>query len=244
MGEIRAFSGDYAPGGWMRCEGQSLSTSSNQALFSILGTTYGGNGSTSFNLPDLRNRVPIGADPNHPLGSVTGANSLTMTTAQMPAHTHTVTGGITGSTGSGSPMSNMQASLALHYIIAPGGMYYHISEVTLFAGNFAPSGWIICDGRSLPVAQNTVFYSRIGNTYGGNSSNFNIPDMRGRTAIGTGQGAGLTNRALGAVTGAEEVTVGTGHIPAHTHTYSPTPAARLAAQAMGRACPTCSPPWH
>lgn len=95
IGEIIMFAGNFAPRGWALCEGQLLSISSNQALFSILGTTYGGDGRTTFALPDLRGRAPIqpGAGPgltNRQLGQKGGGETVTLTTGEIPSHSHTV----------------------------------------------------------------------------------------------------------------------------------------------------------
>jgi microcystin-dependent protein len=95
LGEIRLFSGNFAPVGWAMCDGSLLAISQNTALFSILGTTYGGNGTTNFALPDLRGRVPMGAGQGsgltlRNLGEAGGVEQVTLTTAQMPAHTHAV----------------------------------------------------------------------------------------------------------------------------------------------------------
>jgi len=96
IGEIRMFGGTFAPRNWAFCAGQLLSISQNTALFSILGTTYGGNGQTTFALPDLRSRSPIGVGQgpglsNISLGEVSGVENVTILTTQMPAHTHTAT---------------------------------------------------------------------------------------------------------------------------------------------------------
>lgn len=93
LGEIRMFAGNFAPRGWAFCAGQILSISQNTALFSLLGTTYGGNGQTTFALPDLRGRAPVssGQGPglsNYNLGEMAGSESVTLLTSQMPAHTH------------------------------------------------------------------------------------------------------------------------------------------------------------
>ncbi|MCG7408498.1 tail fiber protein [Paenibacillus sp. ACRRX] len=88
IGEIRMFSGSYAPQGWALCNGQLLSISENEVLFTLLGTTYGGDGQTNFALPDLRGRVPIHNTPTYPLGSRSGTETVTLTSAQLPVHSH------------------------------------------------------------------------------------------------------------------------------------------------------------
>jgi microcystin-dependent protein len=95
LGEIRIFGGNFAPVGWALCEGQLLSISQNAALFSILGTTFGGNGTNTFALPDLRGRLPIGPGTGpglapYTLGQQGGTESVTLLASQMPAHTHAV----------------------------------------------------------------------------------------------------------------------------------------------------------
>jgi len=103
LGEIRLFAGTYAPYQWAFCDGSILSISQNTGLFALLGTQYGGNGTTTFALPDLRNRVPIhyGQGPglsDRFIGETGGAASFTMISAEMPAHTHSVTGNSTPAT--------------------------------------------------------------------------------------------------------------------------------------------------
>ena len=92
MGEIRMFAGSFAPAGWMFCEGQLLPISENDALFVVLGTTYGGDGESTFALPDLRGRVPIhqGTQAGIPytIGEMGGVESVTLSVNQIPAHTH------------------------------------------------------------------------------------------------------------------------------------------------------------
>jgi len=95
LGEIRMFAGNFAPKGWAFCQGQLLLIAQNQALFALLGTTYGGDGRTTFALPDLRGRVPVGFGQgpglsNRVIGQQFGTETVTLTTAQMPAHSHTV----------------------------------------------------------------------------------------------------------------------------------------------------------
>ena len=97
VGEIRMFAGNFAPRGWAFCDGQLLAISQNDALFSLLGTIYGGDGRTTFGLPDLRGRVPIhagsgsGLSPRR-LGAKSGAETVTLITKQLPSHTHPVKG--------------------------------------------------------------------------------------------------------------------------------------------------------
>jgi len=95
LGEIRAIAFNFPPKGWAFCNGQLLSIQQNQALFAILGTTYGGNGQTTFALPDLRGRSPLhfGQSPglsNYVLGQAAGTEGVTLIQSQMPAHNHLV----------------------------------------------------------------------------------------------------------------------------------------------------------
>lgn len=107
LGEIRMFAGNFAPRGWALCQGQLLSIAQNQALFSILGTTYGGNGQTTFALPDLRGRVPVGPGQGPGLAYVNpgesgGFPSTTLTVSQLPAHTHSASVNVPMSTSVGT----------------------------------------------------------------------------------------------------------------------------------------------
>ncbi|WP_426305667.1 phage tail protein [Acidovorax facilis] len=88
LGEIRLLPFDWPPKGWMTCQGQTLAINSNQALFSLLGTNYGGDGVTTFQLPDLRGRSIRHAAPDAPLGTKAGQEAVTLSLTQMPAHTH------------------------------------------------------------------------------------------------------------------------------------------------------------
>lgn len=89
LGEIRIVGFNFAPRGWAYCDGQILPINQNQSLYSLLGTTYGGDGRTSFALPDLRSRTPIHRGDGHPLGQKSGAETVTLTAAEIAAHTHT-----------------------------------------------------------------------------------------------------------------------------------------------------------
>lgn len=88
VGEIRMFAGNFAPAGWMFCEGQLLPISENETLFQLLGTTYGGDGESTFALPDLRGRIPIHQGNGFILAETGGAEEITLTVNQIPAHSH------------------------------------------------------------------------------------------------------------------------------------------------------------
>ena len=88
VGEIRMFAGNFAPAGWMLCDGQQLPISENETLFNIIGTTYGGDGQSTFNLPNLQSRVPIHQGNGFILGEAAGTESVTLTTQQIPVHNH------------------------------------------------------------------------------------------------------------------------------------------------------------
>lgn len=88
VGEIRMFAGNFAPAGWMFCEGQLMPISENETLFQLIGTTYGGDGESTFALPDLRGRIPIHNGNGFILAETGGAEEITLTAAQIPAHTH------------------------------------------------------------------------------------------------------------------------------------------------------------
>ncbi|RZL30493.1 MAG: phage tail protein [Rubrivivax sp.] len=105
IGEVRLFGGNFAPSGWLLCEGQRLPIAEYEALFQLIGTTYGGDGQNTFALPDLRGRVPLhwgegsGMSPRNP-GEAGGTETVTLTAAQMPRHTHALTASTATATGS------------------------------------------------------------------------------------------------------------------------------------------------
>ncbi|WP_042167114.1 phage tail protein [Paenibacillus gorillae] len=104
LGEIRIFGGNYAPVGWALCDGSIVQIAENEALYVLLGTTYGGDGISTFALPDLRGKLPIHMSPNYPLGSIGGSESVTLMTSQLPAHTHFVAANANASD-SGAPQN-------------------------------------------------------------------------------------------------------------------------------------------
>lgn len=97
----------------------------------------------------------------------------------------------------------------------------YIAEIRMFAGTFAPNGWLKCEGQALPIAQYSALFSLLGTTYGGNGiTTFNLPDLRGRVPMHSGQGPGLSPRALGQMGGAESVTLTINNLPAHSHSLN------------------------
>jgi len=92
VGEIRMFAGNFAPAGWMFCEGQLLPISENETLFQLIGTTYGGDGESTFALPDLRGRIPVHQGNGFILAETGGAEEITLTVNQIPIHSHPLQG--------------------------------------------------------------------------------------------------------------------------------------------------------
>lgn len=247
LGEVTWIAHNQVPSGWMRADGQTLDIAQHSALFSILGTTYGGDGRTNFSLPDLRGRAVVGEGQgpglvSRPLGSKVGQHEETLTDAHLPAHMHDFVGSSnqTGSTGGGQAQSHHQPSLALTNIFALQGLFPsrsleeepadpglpqrlgsgepYLASVSMFAGNFAPRAWASTDGQILPISQHSANFSLVGTTYGGNGrTNFSLPDLRGRIALGEGQGPGLFSRFLGSTDGLESSSLSMFNIPSHVH---------------------------
>lgn len=145
IGEIKMFAGNFAPQGWAKCEGQLLPIAQYTALFSLLGTTYGGDGQTTFGLPDLRGRVPIGPGNGPGLqpiawGQKLGANTNTLTTSQMPQHSHTINAVATDGNQS-TPQGNLPAGtkfLDPEYSDASSGYIQMNSNMVNDAGQSQP----------------------------------------------------------------------------------------------------------
>jgi len=96
VGEIRMFAGNFAPAGWMFCEGQLLPISEYETLFNLIGTTYGGDGQSTFALPDLRGRIPLHFGNGFTLAETGGVETITLTVSQIPAHSHAFLGSSSG----------------------------------------------------------------------------------------------------------------------------------------------------
>ncbi len=160
LGEIHLFSFAFPVKGWALCNGQILPIAQNQALFSLLGTTYGGNGQTTFALPDLRGRMPIHNLPT--LGEAGGAEAVTLSLAQMPAHTHTLLAS-DNNTHATSPAGRAFGSVEQNglnmFRPADGSAALHTSSITNAGGNAPHSNmqpYAVC---SFQIALQGVFPS-------------------------------------------------------------------------------------
>lgn len=109
VGEIRIFGGNFAPNGWLLCQGQTLSIAENETLFNLIGTTYGGDGVQTFQLPNLNSRVPIHQGPGFVIGQLGGEEHVTLTTQQIPSHTHLAEARSVGGSAT-SPTGNVWAA--------------------------------------------------------------------------------------------------------------------------------------
>ncbi len=133
IAEIFMFAGTFAPRGFAFCNGAIMSIAQNQALFALLGTTYGGNGQTTFALPDLRGRVPVGTGtgpglPNMVLGQLAGSPTHTLISTEMPAHTHTATASLRANSGAAND------SLPTGNYLAEGSIYNSATNTQMNAG--------------------------------------------------------------------------------------------------------------
>ena len=94
----------------------------------------------------------------------------------------------------------------------------YVGEIRMFAGNFAPAGWMLCEGQLLPISENETLFQLIGTAYGGDGEEtFGVPNLSGRVPVHQGQGPGLTNRTIGELGGVETVTLTTGQLAGHSH---------------------------
>jgi microcystin-dependent protein len=136
VGEIKMFAGNFAPRGWMFCEGQLLPISENETLFNLIGTTYGGDGQSTFALPDLRGRLPIHQGNGFTLANTGGAEQITLTTQQIPTHNHAMVA-------SGNPANQITGqngvvaappSLSMYYASPPDAAL-NAATMTTVGGN-------------------------------------------------------------------------------------------------------------
>lgn len=189
LGEIRLFSFTHGPKGWALCNGQFMHIEGNQELFSLLGTTYGGDGITTFALPDLRRRVPVHSGNGIELGEK----------GSEKCNTQNVSGIVT--------KNLLQPYTVANYCIALEGVNPKgnsdniiepfIGEIRIFAGKYPPRGWALCNGQFLSTEQYPELFNVLETRYGcEDKGKFAIPDFRGRVAIQHGGELGLIPRVL------------------------------------------------
>jgi microcystin-dependent protein len=241
VADINMFAGNFAPRGTASTDGQLLAISQNQALFSLVGTIYGGDGRTTFGLPDLRGSLPIheGLGPglsDYRLGQRGGVEDVALGVTQLPSHDHPSDNPVLP-TGGSQLHTNIQPYETVNYIVATQGVYPSrssdlsdietngadpfIGEVRMFAGNFAPRGWAFADGQLLPISPNLALFSLLGTIYGGDGrTTFALPELRGRVPVHPGSGPGLRTWRLGETYGVENVTLSVSEMPSHTHNYT------------------------
>ncbi|MEK7951807.1 phage tail protein [Luteolibacter soli] len=231
-GELRLFAGDFAPSGWALAQGQLLSIDEYPDLYAALGTAWGGDGVSTFALPDLRGRVPVGAGQgpgltSRTLGQTFGSETTVLSGLNLPAHTHGYGGASTSSSGTSTPIDTVQPSAAIQIGIVTLGLFpqvghngyngHTLGEIVMYAGAL-PADVTPADGRTLPINSNNALHQVVGDVYGGNGqTTFGLPDFRGRTPMGRGTGSGLTARALAEKVGVETHVVTPAEMPAHQH---------------------------
>lgn len=235
LGEIILSADGVVPGGYARADGATLSIQNNINLFNKLGDTYGGNGQTTFALPNLLGRTAIGAGQglgltNRPLGSVAGSDQAGLINANLPAHSHVVTtpGGPvnTSSTGGSQPFDNLQPSLAVNYGITALGIFptpnsgapiSFVGQLRMFGGPVSNDS-IPATGGAISISENDTLFNLIGTKFGGDGQQtFNAPDLRGRAVAGVSSTAIADPHALAGTFGAEQRTIGVNNLPPHTH---------------------------
>jgi len=238
IGAVSLFAGNFTPPDCLPCDGRLVNISDYEALFTILGTTYGGDGITTFALPDLRGRSIVGAGTRpgggtYYIGEEFGTETDTITNLNMP----------TQMGGGGQALNNDSPSLVMNYLIALTGVFpsrnaigvddaptstsgndTYLGEIVPFAGNFAPQGFAICAGQLLSIQQNQALFALLGTMYGGNGvTTFALPDLRGRTITGAGydSSSGQTY-TVGEVYGSDTSTITMSDIPSLSFTGSGT----------------------
>ncbi|MDB5515891.1 MAG: hypothetical protein JWQ17_2649, partial [Tardiphaga sp.] len=212
IGTIRTFAGNFAIGNTYYAEGQIENINQNTALFSLLGTNYGGDGRSTYALPDLGGKVMIGKGSvangtDGTVGSQDGSGTVLLTPSNL--------------LGAGNlPFDNDQPSLTITYGILADGVFPNgssgrdstqlIGEVVAFAGSFSPGAYLPCDGRLVPISQYEGLYDLIGNMYGGSQAEgtFGLPDLQGRAIMGAS-----SDVPLGTVVGQDSVTIAKANLP-------------------------------
>jgi microcystin-dependent protein len=203
LGEISLFAGNFAPQGWAFCDGQTLAISENDALFSLLGTTYRGDGSKDFKLPDLRKtEVKLREDA----GIAKDAERLRYIIALEGIHPAKVDAATKGRPMS-APRSSTEAARAhteevedvrrMREVGAATTNRHHMGQVVLFASTSVPQGWALCEGQALAISGNDSLFSLLGTTYGGDGKkDFKLPDLR-KAELELREDAGIAKDAAG-----------------------------------------------
>lgn len=155
IGEVKLLAFNFAPKSYQLCAGQILAIASNTALFSLLGTTYGGNGQTTFALPDLQGRMPIGQGtgpglPSHSMGEVSGSPSVTLMTSNMPAHVHTLNS-MRVQIKASNDTADENAAAGLFPGVAAAAVYTGAATANVFTGGTVVSGTTDITGSNMPV---------------------------------------------------------------------------------------------
>lgn len=225
IGQVLTYAGSTLPSGQIQANGQQVPIVQEAPLFSLLGNTYGGNFPITFATPNLAGRAATGAGaayglPAQSLGATAGAESATLTIANLPSQPLKLANGKTSFVGGDQAFSIQQPSLALHYIIAAQGLFPSattvvpdnapfLGEISLYAGTVAPAGWAFADGQLLSIAIDPALFDVIGDTFGGNGiSTFALPNLVDRLAVGTGNGI-----RLGEPFGSDVATLNFGQLP-------------------------------
>ena len=207
------------PDGFLPADGRLLSVADFQALFAVLGTTYGGDGVNTFGLPDLRNRMPVGT------GVSASGQSIDLGEAFGTSYEQLSPTEVAGT----SAMQTTAPSLGMHYVINTQGIYWALEEgesmigqITLYAGQYMPENWTLAQGQVVPVANNQALFSLLGTNFGGDGvRTFALPDLRGRTVIGTG---GENNLQVGDVQGSFSQFLTLENLP---EIFTPTPGVQV-----------------
>ncbi|MBL0869172.1 MAG: tail fiber protein [Phycisphaerales bacterium] len=230
---------------WMPPDGRTLSSQTHPVLFQQLNATFGSPGAGQFRIPDLRGKSIVGEGGGPGLeitgrGDTLGAEYVTLTEANLPAHTHTLGQQTSTSSGGGQPFNNRSPNYGLNVVVMNTGAYPTqsglpnptlatpaqplIGQIQFLCVSAPNAGYLPARGTELNINSNTALYSIIGTLYGVPSSpqtRFIIPEARGRSLAGqsfnTAVPAGLTPRALGSRYGAESITLTPANLPPHRH---------------------------
>lgn len=236
LGEVRLFAGSFAPSGWAFCHGQLLNINDYETLFFVIGTDYGGDGETTFRLPDFRGRTILGKGLGpegitRVVGERGGSNQIMLSLTNLPLHNHSLpppdSANGSGYTGDTLPYSNMQPYLAMPIVFWRTAIFPSpdqstgepfIGQISFFAGHYNLNNPMPASGQLLPINQNQAIFAVIWTNYGGNGqTTFAVPNLNGRTPMGIGAGPGPANWALAQQTGFVNSVLTADQLPAHEH---------------------------